>query len=431
MRRDCLFICKWRNFVALFIVIVMCAASIHVMANNSVKAEGTVDEPVGEETVSEFQKLEGKLTVKNEAFERAGLQEAVKEQAAGKKSSVSLQKAYRVKLLKNFWLTEYLEGGDLADHVSGKVQWKVPYQQDNGETGIMTFALQGDRYVRLGESSGEKQEQIPAPKKEVARIIAKAGITSEDIAKAEYYYSQMYSLVLIDIKTKDGEFVIPYAEFSEKMKSIDQRQQITNGEVYKISDFMKEMNQIFDEEYLQDHPEEVVGMNYRRDTMAKKKWVIAGIFGIVVLFFVANTQTMKGFCYTVSYPGGEMIFMKNGKCYVGLPGSEKRSKLTGRSYDGRPTSLSDTDEVEDTYSAFLGTFVSVDKGRWIGVHCINRYFLIQCSGYDKPDKKKFDSYQYIFGKPYFVFKNNGKKDDYPQEFLEKSKESNLGLPVQK
>lgn len=431
MRRDCLFICKWRNFVALFIVIMMCAVSIHVMANNSVKAEETVDEPVREGTVSELQKLEEKLTVENEASERAGLQEAVKEQAAGKKSSVSLQEAYRVKLLKNFWLTEYLEGGDLADHVSGKVQWKVPYQRDNGENGIMTFALQGDRYVRMGESSGEKQEQIPAPKKEVARIIAKAGITSEDIVKAEYYYSQMYSLVLIDIKTKDGEFVIPYTEFSEKMKSIDQRQQITNGEVYKISDFMKEMNQIFDEKYLQDHPEEVIGMNYRRDTMAKKKWVIAGIFGIIVLFFVTNTLTTRGYCYTVSYPGGEMIFMKNGKCYVGLPGSENRSKLTGRSYDGRPTNLSDTDEVEDTYSAFLGTFVSVDKGRWIGVHCINCYFLIQCSGYDKPDNKKFDFYQYILGKPYFVFKNNGEKDDYPQEFLEKSKESNLGLPVQK
>lgn len=431
MRRDCLFICKWRNFVALFIVIMMCAVSIHVMANNSVKAEETVDEPVREGTVSELQKLEEKLTAENEASERSGLQEAVKEQEAGKKNSVSLQEAYRVNLLENFWLTEYLEGGDLADHVSGKVQWKVPYQRDNGEAGIMTFALQGDRYVRLGESSGEKQEQIPAPKKEAARIIAKAGITSEDIVKAEYYYSQMYSLVLIDIKTKDGEFVIPYAEFSEKMKSIDQRQQITNGEVYKISDFMKEMNQIFDEKYLQDHPEEVIGMNYRRDTMAKKKWVIAGIFGIIVLFFVTNTLTTRGYCYTVSYPGGEMIFMKNGKCYVGLPGSENRSKLTGRSYDGRPTSLSDADEVEDTYSAFLGTFVSVDKGRWIGVHCINRYFLIQCSGYNKPEKKNLDHYQYIFGKPYFVFKNNGKKDDYPQEFIEKSKESNLGLPAQK
>ncbi len=415
----------------MFIVIVMCAASIHVMANNRVKAEETVDEPVREETVSELQKLEERLTAENEASERNGLQEAVKEQAAGKKNSVSLQEAYRVQLLKNFWLTGYLEGGELADHVSGKVQWKVPYQQDNGETGIMTFALQGDSYVRLGESSGEKQEQIPAPKKEAARVIAKAGITSEDIAKAEYYYSQMYSLVLIDIKTKDGEFVIPYAEFPEKMKSIDQRQQITNGEVYKISDFMKEMNQIFDEEYLQDHPQEVTGMYYRRDTMAKKKWVIVGIFGVVVLFFVVNILTMKGYCYTVSYPGGEMIFLKNGKCYVGLPGSEKRSKLTGRSYDGRPTSLSDADEVEDTYSAFLGTFVSVDKGRWIGVHCINRYFLIQCSGYDKPDNKKFGFYQYIFGKPYFVFKNNGEKDDYPQEFIEKSKESNLGVPVQK
>lgn len=284
MNRNCLFICKWRNFVALFIVIVMCAASIHVMANNSVKAEGTVDEPVGEETVSELQKLEGKLTVKNEASERAGLQEAVKEQAAGKKNSISLKEAYRVKLLENFWLTGYLEGGELADHVSGKIQWKVPYQQHNGEAGIMTFALREHAYVRLGESSGEKQEQIPAPKKEIARIIAKAGITSEDIAKAEYYYSQMYSLVLVDIKTKDGEFVIPYAEFPEKMKSTDQGEQILNGQIYEISDFMNEMNQIFDEEYLQNHPEEVTGMYYRRDTTLKWIFVICG----VVLFAIVG-----------------------------------------------------------------------------------------------------------------------------------------------
>ncbi len=385
MNRNCLFVCKRRHLVTLLIVI--CIAGLTVTAGKSSKAKENAEALSGTENLSELQKLEKRLTVENEASERSGLQEAVKEQADGNKSSDPLKEAYRVNLLENFWLTEYLKGEDLADHVSGKVQWKVPYQRDNGEKGIMTFALREHAYVRLGESSGEKQEQIPAPKKEVARIIAKAGITSEDIVKAEYYYSQMYSLVLIDIKTKDGEFVIPYAEFPEKMKSTDQRQQITNGQVYKISDFMKEMNQIFDEEYLQDHPQEVVGMNYRRDMMAKKKWIIAGIFGIVVLFFVANTLTMKGFCYT--------------------------------------------DEVEDTYSAFLGTFISVDKGRWIGVHCINRYFLIQCSGYDKLDKKKFDSYQYIFGKPYFVFKNNGKKDDYPQEFLEKSKESNLGLPVQK
>lgn len=385
MNRNCLFVCKRRPLVTLLIVI--CIAGLTVTAGKSSKAKENADALSGTENLGELQKLEEKLTAENEASERSGLQEAVKEQADGNRSSDPLKEAYRVNLLENFWLTEYLKGGDLADHVSGKVQWKVPYQQDSGGKGIMTFALQGDSYVRLGESSGEKQEQMPVPKKKVAQIIVKAGITSEDIVKAEYYYSQMYSLVLIDIKTKDGEFVIPYAEFPEKMKSTDQREQITNGEVYKISDFMKEMNQIFDEEYLQDHPQEVVGMNYRRDMMAKKKWIIAGIFGIVVLFFVANTLTMKGFCYT--------------------------------------------DEVEDTYSAFLGTFISVDKGRWIGVHCINRYFLIQCSGYDKLDKKKFDSYQYIFGKPYFVFKNNGKKDDYPQEFLEKSKESNLGLPVQK
>lgn len=200
-----------------------------------------------------------------------------------------------MQLLKNFWLTGYLEGGKLADHVSGKIQWKVPYQQHNGEAGIMTFALREHAYVRLGESSGEKQEQIPAPKKEIARIIAKAGITSEDIVKAEYYYSQMYSLVLIDIKTQDREFVIPYAEFPEKMKTADQGEQILNGQVYEISNFMNEMNQIFDEKYLQDHPEEVTGMYYRRDTTLKWIFIICGVvlFAMVGIYIYRRITGVK------------------------------------------------------------------------------------------------------------------------------------------
>lgn len=160
----------------------------------------------------------------------------------------------------------------------------------------------------------------------------------------------------------------------------------------------------------------------------KRKIILLVTLGMILLFLLINVMTIKGYCYTLSYPGGEMVFMKDGKCYVGLPGSESRSKLTGRSYDGRPASLLDTDEVEDTYSALLGTFVSVDKGRWIGVHCINRYFLIQCSGYDKRDKKKFDFYHYIFGKPYFIFKNNGKTDDYPKSFIKRSMDSLLVQP---
>ena len=156
-----------------------------------------------------------------------------------------------------------------------------------------------------------------------------------------------------------------------------------------------------------------------------KKWqkILIGVIVVCVALIAANGLTMKGFCYTLSYPGGEMIFMEKGHCYVGLPGSKKSEELSGVSYTGRPQKLSDTKDVSDTYKTVLWTFVSVDQGRWVGVHFLNRSFLVQTSGFTKAEKKSLDHYKYVAGKPYFVFKNNGSSWDYPEEYQEKAKEN--------
>ena len=62
-----------------------------------------------------------------------------------------------------------------------------------------------------------------------------------------------------------------------------------------------------------------------------KKWqkILIGVIVVCVALIAANGLTMKGFCYTLSYPGGEMIFMEKGHCYVGLPGSKKSEELSG------------------------------------------------------------------------------------------------------
>ena len=43
-----------------------------------------------------------------------------------------------------------------------------------------------------------------------------------------------------------------------------------------------------------------------------KKWqkILIGVIVVCVALIAANGLTMKGFCYTLSYPGGEMIFME-------------------------------------------------------------------------------------------------------------------------
>ena len=88
-----------------------------------------------------------------------------------------------------------------------------------------------------------------------------------------------------------------------------------------------------------------------------KKWqkILIGVIVVCVALIAANGLTMKGFCYTLSYPGGEMIFMEKGHCYVGLPGSKKSEELSGVSYTGRPQKLSDTKDVSDTYKTVLWT----------------------------------------------------------------------------
>lgn len=161
-----------------------------------------------------------------------------------------------------------------------------------------------------------------------------------------------------------------------------------------------------------------------------KKWqkILIGVIVVCVALIAANGLTMKGFCYTLSYPGGEMIFMEKGHCYVGLPGSKKSEELSGVSYTGRPQKLSDTKDVSDTYKTVLWTFVSVNQGRWVGVHFLNRSFLVQTSGFTKAEKKSLDHYKYVAGKPYFVFKNNGSSWDYPEEYQEKAKENLLQKP---
>lgn len=136
----------------------------------------------------------------------------------------------------------------------------------------------------------------------------------------------------------------------------------------------------------------------------------------------------EGLLLYAQLSGGEMIFMEKGHCYVGLPGSKKSEELSRVSYTGRPQKLSDTKDVSDTYKTVLWTFVSVDQGRWVGVHFLNRSFLVQTSGFTKAEKKSLDHYKYVAGKPYFVFKNNGSSWNYPEEYQEKAKENLLQKP---
>ncbi len=159
--------------------------------------------------------------------------------------------------------------------------------------------------------------------------------------------------------------------------------------------------------------------------MKAKHIILLSIAVLFLVLIVANCITMKGFYYTLNYPGGEMIFLKDSHCYAGLPGGNMFTETTAQNYIKMPETMSDVEACKDNYMSVLCTFISVDDGRWIGIHGINRIFLIQVRDFEKPEREELDRYSYIGDKPYFVFKWNGKNGDYPEAFYEKSMESNL------
>lgn len=139
---------------------------------------------------------------------------------------------------------------------------------------------------------GEEQEKIPPSSEVTARVIAKKGIKPENILKVEALYSQMYNMTLISIKTKEEGDIIPYAEFPENMQPIiDQKYQIINGKIYERQEFMEEMNRIFDEHYLQMHPDQSSGIHYRQHNV---KWVNLTVGIIIILIVGAFTWRLSG-----------------------------------------------------------------------------------------------------------------------------------------
>ncbi len=270
------------------IIIIICLFCILDQKNGAAKEKINLDD---------VNKIENKIMQENESSERNKIEKEInnhnRNNSDTKQSKMILfendkennvydiKKAYCVKLLKDFWLTSYFEGEKLDNNISQDIQWKVPYQRSNGENGLATFAKENENYVWLGESLGEQQEQIPPSNEIIAQIVVKEGIKPENILKIELLYSQMYKLTLVNIKTKEKGYIIPYAEFPESLQSTDQKYQIINGEIYEIQDFMKEMNKIFDEQYLQLHPDQSSGLHYRQNNV---RWISLTIEIIMIIF---------------------------------------------------------------------------------------------------------------------------------------------------
>lgn len=191
-------------------------------------------------------------------------------------------KSYRVQLVNNFFITDYWKNGNISDCISDTIQWKVPYERKNGDCGIATFAEQDGSFTWIGESQGSTCEEIPQSEKVIAKKIEDDDSLTENINTVQYIYSQMYHLAIIYITTDSKEYMIPYAEFPSQLQSTDGHHTIENGKIYELDNFMKEMNEIFDESRFKENPNESMGLPYRQ--ASKVSFFVLGICMLSVLF---------------------------------------------------------------------------------------------------------------------------------------------------
>lgn len=280
-----------------FYIIIVFLVAIYASSSNCVYA---VDTDHSQSSQKQSEKL---LTNTKDSSEQKEVKKSLKEyvrnaenntedsenlmssEASVEEEDYNFAKSYRVQLMNNFFITDYWETGNITDCISDTVQWKVPYVRKNGDCGIATFAEQDDSFAWIGESQGSIREEIPQSEKVIAKKIENDNSLTEDINTVQYIYSQMYQLVIIYITTDSQEYMIPYAEFPSQLESTDGQHTIVNGKIYELHNFMKEMNEIFDESYLKEHPDESMGLPYRQTS--KVSFSVLGICIVSVLVIAA------------------------------------------------------------------------------------------------------------------------------------------------
>lgn len=201
-----------------------------------------------------------------------------------------MEKAYQVNRSKMFLITEYQENG-FPSCITDEVLWKVPYDSESGRYGLALFGEDEGGFEFFGASVYEEEGHMEAmpPSDDVIAKKMQSAVSGEEIQKIQYVYSDMYCATLIYIVTSQNEYIIPYAENEDMYQSVDKKVKLQNGEVYTLEDFMKEMNQIFDEKSRLEGNGNLNygGMPYREPRTIEVRGIVVTVVSVVVIGIIA------------------------------------------------------------------------------------------------------------------------------------------------
>lgn len=220
------------------------------------------------------------------------------ESVAGKEI-YDYEKAYCVTGVDLLMITEFQKKGDFSKLLTGKRQWKVPYQTKDGEKGLVTLEEKGDSWEWLCESADDEMEKIPPDKEQIVQLIGEQMDKGENIIDITYAHSMLYSMTMIYVQGEQNDYIIPYAETPQQLNLEAEGKGIVNGTLYTDKKFIFVMNRLFDENQLKENGNLNGGIPYREEKAFSWELISISVLLVVILgYFVMRTVKKQNLPYS-------------------------------------------------------------------------------------------------------------------------------------
>jgi len=150
----------------------------------------------------------------------------------------SIKKAYTDILTKEMMIKSYSEWKNFESMKTDSMEWIICIENESGKKGYAVLVREGYDFKLEEVIIDEESPRLEIDVDEVAAIVQ--GNSDGGVTDCGVYYSKLYKTSLVYWNDNDGLFVVPYSEISGKCK-------IKNGVIYTLSDYMTQMNKVFDE----------------------------------------------------------------------------------------------------------------------------------------------------------------------------------------
>lgn len=150
----------------------------------------------------------------------------------------SIKKAYTNVLTKEMMIKSYSEWKNFESMKTDQMEWVIPIENEAGKKGYAILVPEGYDYQLSEVVIDEDSARLDIDVDEVTAIVK--GNTDGGVTDCGVYYSKLYKTALVYWNDYSGLYVVPYSDISGKCK-------IKNGDIYTLSDYMTQMNKVFDE----------------------------------------------------------------------------------------------------------------------------------------------------------------------------------------